>query len=141
VTRRQSQGMLRFQAYSKTQSVPTNSTGAQPLAVSGFAFPLCCHRPPMFGDSHRGAGHEWGHQRSREILLIYKSIAYEVDVMAARPTICTAYWQESLEPKVTVAESMPGPSLAGFKPASISTFACNDCQAPNVALKSLHRSE
>jgi hypothetical protein len=62
-------------------------------------------------------------------------------LIPTRSTICPDYSQESLEAEVTVAESMPGPSLACFKPASVSTFACKDRQAPNVALRSLHRSE
>jgi len=33
-----------------------------------------------------GRGHDRGHQRIRAILLIYKSIVYDVNVVATRPT-------------------------------------------------------
>ena len=50
--------------------------------------------------------------------------------------------QDALELAVAAGELIPCPWSACFKPAfNPATCACNDCQAAEVALKSLHRSE
>ena len=42
-------------------------------------------------------GHDWGHRRVRVILLIYKSMVYDVVVVAARPTIYRKSHENPLE--------------------------------------------